>query len=149
VAVYFLDTSAAVKRYVQETGTGWIRNLADPAAGHFFYVARITEVEMMAAIARRGRDGSLSLAQAGAALSQFRRDFAQDYRIAEITIPLLRHAAQLADTHVLRAYDAVQLAAALEIQRQDPTLTLVAADGDQNTAALAEGLPVEDPNTHP
>jgi uncharacterized protein len=87
VAVFFRDTGAAVKRYVQETGTGWMRILTDPASGHFFYVARITDVEMTAAIARRRRQGSLTGAQANAALSQFRRDLAQDYRIAEITIP--------------------------------------------------------------
>jgi len=62
VAVYFPDTSAAVKRYVQETGSSWIRNLTNPVAGHFLYVARITDVEMTAAIARRRRLGSLSIA---------------------------------------------------------------------------------------
>jgi uncharacterized protein len=149
VAVYFLDTSAAVKRYVQEIGTAWIRTLADPAAGHFLYVARITDVEVTAAIARRRGQPGLTPAQATAALNQFRQDFAQDYRISEITIPLLRHASQLADTHVLRAYDAVQLAAALQIYRQEPSLTLVSADVALNTAAAAEGMTVEDPNTHP
>jgi len=43
----------------------------------------------------------------------------------------------------------VQLAAALDIHRQDPSLILVSADVDLNTAATAEGLPVEDPNLHP
>jgi predicted nucleic acid-binding protein len=148
VAVYYLDTSAAVKRYVLETGSAWTRNLADPAAGHFLYITRITDVEMTSAIARR-RGSSLSLAQATSALNRFRQDFAQQYRIVEITIPLLRHASQLADSHVLRAYDAVQLAAALDIHRQDPSLTLVSADANLNTAAAAEGLLVEDPNLHP
>jgi uncharacterized protein len=149
VAVYFLDTSAVVKRYVQETGTAWIKTLADPAASNFLYVARITDVEMTAAIARRRRLGSLSLAQAGAALNEFRQDFAQQYRIVEMTIPLLRQASQLADLHVLRGYDAVQLAAALGVIRLEPSLTLVSADADLNAAATAEGLPVEDPNLHP
>ena len=35
MAVYFLDSSAVVKRYVQETGTAWIKTIADLAAGHF------------------------------------------------------------------------------------------------------------------
>jgi predicted nucleic acid-binding protein len=149
VAVYFLDTSAVVKRYVQETGTTWIKALADPAVGDFLYVARVTDVEMTAAIARRRRLGSLTIAQAGTALNEFRLDFAQHYRIVEITIPLLRHASQLADLHVLRAYDAVQLAAVLDIHRLDPSLILLSADADLNAAAVAEGLPVEDPNLHP
>jgi uncharacterized protein len=148
VAVYFLDTSAAVKRYVLEPGSAWTRNLTDPAAGHFLYIARITDVEMTSAIARR-RQSTLTLAQAASALNRFRQDFAQQYRIVEITIPLLRQASQLADTHVLRAYDAVQLAAALDIYQLDPSLTLVSADADLNAAATAEGLAVEDPNTHP
>ena len=51
VAAYFLDTSTVVKRYVHETGTAWVQALTDPAAGHFLYVARITDVEMIAAVA--------------------------------------------------------------------------------------------------
>jgi predicted nucleic acid-binding protein len=62
---------------------------------------------------------------------------------------VVRHAAQLADRHVLRAYDAVQLAAALEVQLSVPGLVLLSADGELNAAAAAEGLAVEDPNTHP
>jgi hypothetical protein len=57
----------------------------------------------------------------------------------------------LAENHALRAFDAVQLAAALRVQAGyvavGETLTLVSADTDLNTAALAEGLLVEDPNT--
>ena len=78
----------------------------------------------------------------------FRQDFAQDYRIAEITVPLLQRAAFLTDTHALRRYDAVQLAAVLEVQLQVPALILVSGDGDLNAAGTAEGLPVEVPNTH-
>jgi len=149
VAAYFLDTSAVVKRYVQETGTAWIRNLAAPATRHFLYLARITDVEVAAALARRRQQASLSPAEAAVGLSQFRHDLAQDYRVMELSIPLLQRAAQLADVHVLRAYDAVQLAAAIEIHSQSPSLVLVSADLDLNTAAMAEGLRVEDPNTHP
>ena len=104
---------------------------------------------MTAAIARRRRLGSLSPAEATRALTAFRQDFARQYRIVEIAIPLLQQASQLADRHVLRAYDAVQLAAVLEIHASDPTLTLVSADVELNTAALAEGLTVDDPNSHP
>ncbi len=144
MADYFLDTSAVVKRYVQETGTAWVRTLAAPAMGHFIYLARISEVEVSSALARRRGQPGLSIAQARGALGLFR----QDYRIAEITVPLLQRAALLADTHALRGYDAVQLAAALEVRLQVPALILVSGDGDLNAAATAEGLPVEDPNTH-
>ncbi len=99
MADYFLDTSAVVKRYVQEKGTAWIRTLAAPATGNFIYLARITEVEVTSALARRRGQPGLSVAQAVSALGLFRQDCAQDYRIAEITVPVLQRAALLADTH--------------------------------------------------
>ena len=79
----------------------------------------------------------MSPAQAAAALGQFRLDFAQDYRIAEITIGLLQRAAVLADTHTLRGYDAVQLASALSVPGSVDFWT---ADRPLGDAARAEGL---------
>jgi len=149
VAAYFLDSSAVMKRYVQETGTVWVRALTASGTGNFFYLARITDVEVTAALARRRGQPGLSVVQAVAALRQFRRDFGQDYRVVEITIALLQRAAQLADTQALRGYDAVQLAVALDVHARDQALVLVSADAELNAAATAEGLRVEDPNTHP
>lgn len=34
MGVYYFDTSALVKRYVTETGTGWVGTLLDPGNGH-------------------------------------------------------------------------------------------------------------------
>ena len=53
-----------------------------------------------------------------------------------------------------RAYDAVQLAVALEVNRFHQAggaapVTLVSADQALNDAALAEGLAVDDPRSHP
>ena len=138
-----------MKRYVQETGTVWVRALTASGTGNFFYLARITDVEVTAALARRRGQPGLSVVQAVAALRQFRRDFGQDYRVVEITIALLQRAAQLADTHALRGYDAEQLAVALDVHARDQALVLVSADAELNAAATAEGLRVEDPNTHP
>jgi len=149
VAAYFLDSSAVMKRYVQETGTVWVRALTASGTGNFFYLARITDVEVTAALARRRGQPGLSVVQAVAALRQFRWDFGQDYRVVEITIALLQRAAHLADTHALRGYDAVQLAVALDVHARDQALVLVSADAELNAAATAEGLRVEDPNTHP
>lgn len=53
VAVYFLDTSALIKRYIPEVGTNWIQALTAQSSGHVLFISRITSVEMMSAIARR------------------------------------------------------------------------------------------------
>ena len=116
MAAYFCDASSIAKRYLQEVGTAWVQSLADPAAGNYLYLARITTVEVVAAVTRRQRGGHLSPAVAAGILAQFRQDLPA-YGIVEITPALLSHAMTLAETHGLRAYDAVQLAVALEMHR--------------------------------
>jgi uncharacterized protein len=155
VAVYFFDSSAVVKRYVSETGTAWVLRLADPRANNHIHLARITGVEVIAAITRRNRKGSLSASDAAAAIADFRYDFGTAYRIVEITPGLIASAMQLAETHALRGYDAVQLASGLEVNAHTISLglpaavTLVSADGGLNKAAVASGLATDDPNRHP
>jgi uncharacterized protein len=61
---------------------------------------------------------------------------------------------RLGNAHALRAYDAVQLAVALEVNRSHQEdgfgpVTLISADQALNDAATAEGLAVDDPNSHP
>jgi predicted nucleic acid-binding protein len=153
MAGYFFDTSALVKRHVKETGSRWVRSLVQAKAGHRIDIARITTVEISSAITRRQHSGDLSTSQAGAILGHFRRHLAQRYRIVELTPALFDNAMLTARKHRLRAYDAVQLAVALDVDRLRMAgglgpVTLVSADRDLNTAATAEGLAVEDPNTH-
>jgi predicted nucleic acid-binding protein len=49
MAGYFVDSSALVKRYVQEDGTSWVRRLTRRSARNPIYLARITAVEVTAA----------------------------------------------------------------------------------------------------
>ncbi len=67
---------------------------------------------------------------------------------------VLNRAATLCRKHPLRAYDAVQLAAALTHRDDDLAAgllapTFVCADAILLNAAAAEGLPIENPNTNP
>jgi predicted nucleic acid-binding protein len=153
VAVYFCDSSAIVKCYVQEQGSAWMVALLDTAAVHHLYLARITGVEVIAAMHRRARRGDIAATDVAAALAQFRQDFAELYRLIEITPALVTRAMALVETYALRGYDAVQLAAAVEVHARGdtlglPVLTLVSADEDLNVAATAEGLAVVNPNMH-
>ena len=61
--VYFFDSSAMVKRYINEVGTGWVTSLTDRTAGNRIQVARITAVEVVSAITRRAREGYLPTMQ--------------------------------------------------------------------------------------
>jgi hypothetical protein len=53
--VYFLDTSALVKRYVNETGSLWLRALFDPALQTVPIIAQLAVVEIASAFNRRVR----------------------------------------------------------------------------------------------
>ncbi len=153
MAVYLFDSSALVKRYVIETGSAWVTGILAPAAGHVIRLARVTGVEVVAAIARRQRGGSISPAAGTGMLSDFRQDFATFYQITEVSDRLTARAMDLAEVYPLRGYDAVQLAAALDVSADcaatGAAFTLVSADTELNDAARAEGLAVEDPNLHP
>lgn len=151
--ICFFDTSALIKRYVAEQGSTWVEQLTDPQTGNQLYVVGITLVEMIAAVARRQRNGAISAPDAAAISQDIHDDFAQDYQVVEITASLLAQAAGLARKHGLRGYDAVQLAAALEVNARAigaglPGIQLISADTALNAAATLEGLLVEDPNTH-
>jgi predicted nucleic acid-binding protein len=150
---YLVDTSALVKRHVNETGSKWVRSLTRPNTPAPLFIGHITAVEVFSAITRRQRGGILSSAQAAAILGHFRRHLTQRYNVLELTPSLITAAMSMARTHGLRAYDAVQLTAALEVNRQRQAfglqaVTLVSADQELNAAAWAEGLTVEDPNSH-
>ena len=153
MADYFFDTSALVKRHVNEDGSRWVRSLLGTRPGHRVYLAHITAVEVTSAITRRQAQGDLTPAQAGAILGHFRRHLARRYRVIELSGPLCDEAMRLVRKHRLRTYDAVQLAVALEVRRLHGdkglgTLTLISSDKALNAAATAEGLDVDDPTTH-
>jgi predicted nucleic acid-binding protein len=154
MAVYFFDSSAIVKRYVNETGSNFVENLANLKKGNLILLARITQVEIASAIARRLKGGSLTQTDALDALTLFQHDLTNNYFIIEVTSNLLYEAMNLATKHALRGYDAVQLAAALEINSERisqglQALILVSADSELNTAAQTEGLIIENPNDYP
>jgi hypothetical protein len=68
VADYLFDSSALVKRYGSEVGTAWVVSLFPPA-GNRIHLARITAVEVVSAIARRCRSGTVTAAGAAAMLT--------------------------------------------------------------------------------
>ncbi len=150
MTAYFLDTSALVKRYVDEEGSAWVRDLARPSSGNLIYVAWITGPETMSALIRRQRRSDLTPGQLAAALAQFRSEWERSYRRLDVTPALIRRAMSLVERHGLRGYDSVQLAAgieaaALERVRHRP-IVFVSSDSLLNMSAESEGLSVTDPS---
>jgi hypothetical protein len=116
-------------------------------------------VEVPAALNRRVREGTLNVADAATGITDFEHDLNNQYNAIQVTDPLVASAAVLIGRNPLRAYDAIQLAAALEVNGQIRALgpqtavllamTMVGADRNLNNAAAAEGLAIDNPNNHP
>lgn len=146
---YFLDSSAILKRYLVEQGGSYVGGLLNiPDA--VFYIAQIAAVEVASALTRQSISKQISRRRAQTAIAQFRDDRISVYRVIAVTDPLIEYAMQLAETHALRAYDAVQLATVLTIAKHVTSLivTFVCADEALNKVAHTEGLAVENPNNH-
>jgi uncharacterized protein len=154
VDVYFLDSSALLKRYVPEVGTVWVQSITDPQNQNQLIVAHIAWVEICSAVARRQREGSVSNVQANQILMTFRSHWNIQYFTASIDEAVINLAGQLVNKHPLRAYDAVQLAAALSIHNEmNPagvtSFNFLTADDRLLAIAQAENLLVDNPNWHP
>jgi uncharacterized protein len=150
---YFFDSSSIVKNYVQEVGTNWVKVIFNSLQTTTIYSVEISEVEVVAAFARKLKGNKLTQLDANVATNQFKVDFLKDFRIVEVDKILLKSAVQIAEKHSLRGYDAVQLASALEVENELtslnlPSLIFVSADNELNNSAKSEGLTVENPNDY-
>jgi len=154
VTTYYADSSALVKRYVTETGSGWVQGLCDPTAGHVIALADIGLVEIAAALAVKIREGVLPSPVRDGLLRDLQRDGRDQYWLIDIEQDIIVQAIELTRRQKLRGYDAVHLACALFLQEtllnhHLPVPVLLSADQELLTAAQAEGLMTEDPNLHP
>jgi uncharacterized protein len=60
LTTYFVDSSALVKRYVDEVGSSWVRSWIERPAGNVIVASELVAVEVYSALARRRRDGTLA-----------------------------------------------------------------------------------------
>jgi len=152
VAVYYLDTSALVKQYVDETGSAWIRSLAASDSA-VLIISHLLIVEMISAFNHRLREGSVTPGDYARLVRTFDSDLQTKYQIVRFDDSIAALARALLERHTLRAYDAVHLASALAMHRTlvqagQPGLTFLCADDRLLDAAEAEGLLMDNPNRH-
>ncbi|MCP9448346.1 MAG: type II toxin-antitoxin system VapC family toxin [Nitrospira sp.] len=141
--ILYCDTSALVKLYVEESGSSRVRHWID--AADVVGIAAIGYVEAKAAFARAVHSGRVIRRMYRRMVEDFEADWSR-YLVVELHEPVLRYAGRLAERHRLRAYDAVHLAAALQIQAHVPEgITFLGFDDELNRAAKAERLMLAPP----
>jgi len=150
MALYFFDASALVKRYVQERGSAWVREVTAGASGHLIHLSVLTVAELASALARRQREGSLSGQERERLFGAFLLDCASAYLLLRIEEDVLEQAITLLNRHPLRTADAIQVATAVLLNHTLPVdqfgpVIIVSSDDRVLQAAAREGLPIENP----
>lgn len=137
--IAYLDASALVKNYFEETGSSEVRNLLRqtlPAT------SRLTAVEVASALVRREREGALDPADRDQLLSDLSEDLTVLY-VVELVPEVAAQARALLLRHPLRASDAVQLASCLVLKAKvDRPVVFAAYDQRLLEAARQQGLEV-------
>jgi len=154
MTTYYVDTSALVKRYVNESGSNWLRAALSQFPAPSVIIVHLAIVELTSALTRRRRDGSLTPAEYVQMRDAFRSDCLTEYRIVSAVDEIIDEATRMLEQYPLRAYDAVHLAAATVTNRHLLSdglapVTFLSADERLNEAAVSEGLAIDNPNQHP
>jgi predicted nucleic acid-binding protein len=153
MARYFLDSSALIKYYHDETGSPEVRRILGEAGSEHF-IARLTWVEILSGLAKKVRMGVIPSADYGQLERRFRADV--NRRLLRPMRMLNAHFATAGDLigtrglgRQLRALDAIQLAVALQFHRTTPLDYFVCADQRLCDVATLEGLGVINPELTP
>ena len=138
----YFDTSALIKRYVDEEGR---REVLQLLRRHQCVASAVLSVELRSALRRRVTDGSLDARRIPEILKRFAAD-REFWALVEVTSDVLRAAEKLVAAHPLRTLDAIHVASAeLFADRLAASeLTFVSADARQTAVAAAIGLATED-----
>jgi predicted nucleic acid-binding protein len=105
--ILYLDTSALVKLFIREEGSDEVQALVGEAS--LVTTSVIAYPEARSAFARRRREGGLDEAEHIRIRSALDRDWSSLVAL-DVTAPLARDAADLAEAHGLRAFDGLHLA---------------------------------------
>lgn len=136
----YFDTSALIKRYVDELGR---REVLGLLRKNNCVVSAVLPVEVRSALRRRAAEKTLDAKRVPSILKRLAADRAF-WTVIEVSSEVLATAETLSGTHPLRALDAIHVASgklfAHRLVASPPTFTFVSADIQQATAAGALGL---------
>jgi len=144
--LFYLDSSAWVKRYFRELGSGWINRQFEQEI--VLGGSTLGLIEVTATCARKRTAGAIDADR----FQQIETGLLDDWNgffQMELTSEVVQRSLEVASTLGLRGADSVHLASALLLQTQlgisNHDFTFVSSDQELNLAARAAGLSVIDP----
>ncbi|RJQ42086.1 MAG: PIN domain-containing protein [Gaiellales bacterium] len=145
--IFFLDSSALVKRYIAEAGSDMVSSLF--AGKQMLAVSWLALPETLAAITRRAKGSAMSAEDLLRVKTQLALDWQRFLVVYVAGEPVSRVEALIA-RHGLRGADSIHLSTALWLgQTTNTPINFVAADSELIAAADAERLQTINPQVHP
>jgi len=139
----YLDSSALVKRYIEEAGSDTIESLL--ANADVVVVSRLAYPETLSAITRRHRAGDISDNDFKKIKQQFKSDW-QVLTIVEIRNEVLQFIDRVIEKYALRGADSIHLSSVIWLKQAMKTeVVFVASDIALVSAAKQEKLAVINP----
>ena len=141
--IYYLDSSALVKRYAAESGSDKVTGLIE--GEHKIAVSWLAIPETLSAVVRRAKGGSISADDLAAIRSQLNQDM-QRFIIVEVHGAPVDGIETLIARHALRGADSIHLSTALWLGKAAKSpVVFVASDNELLNAARAERIKTFNP----
>ena len=136
--ILYCDTSALIKRYVEEDGSKEVDHLWEGSSE--IITSTVAFAEIMAAFSRKYREGLISKTGYLKTVSEFKNEYSKIILVS-ISPDLNQIVEKLLLKHPLRGFDAIHLASALLIRKEGPlAVRFVCFDRQLNKAAAKESL---------
>jgi predicted nucleic acid-binding protein len=141
--IYYLDSSALVKRYAAESGSDKVAALIE--GDHKIAISWLAIPETLSAIARRAKGGSMRAEELAAIRDQLSQDI-QRFLIVEVSGAPVDGIETLIARHALRGADSIHLSTALWLGKATKTpIIFVASDAELLNAARSDRLKTYNP----
>ena len=148
MSIFYIETSALVKRYHAENGTDVINAIfSEKAEADIFVTSQFITLEMEAVAARGLKGGVLNRRAYGIMLRSFVEDLG-NMIVLPLSPSLVTEAAQATRRYAMRAADAIHFASALRTkQAAAMQIVFVGSDEELVRAGQEEGFTVLNPET--
>lgn len=136
--IVYIDTSDLVKLYVDESGSERVKNIVRDTT--VLSTSKIAYAEARSAFARKQKEGGFSRKLLRGIVEDFNRDW-ESYFVIEVTDGIIRSAGDIAEKHLLRGFDSIHLASAINLKNKTRSeIYFSSNDSKLNKSAGKEGL---------
>jgi len=149
VPIFFLDSNVIIKYYVEEPGSDWVRLLVDEP-DNLCLICEITVVEVAAALSQLRRSSHFGRNRMLTTFARFQEDIHTGLFLSRaLGAEVLELAAEIALSHPIKGYDALQVAAAVTAEAlSNFEVVFVSGDKQALRAAQLEAMETDTPFAH-